>query len=183
MSRRPAAAGLPTPETMDGKSFLPVLLGKADEHKKYTFGIHTTRAINNGSAVFGIRSVGTKTHRYIRNLHPEATFQNNVTTGHTKGVDFWGSWVAKAEAGDEHAQAMVRKYQHRPAEELYDVENDPHCLNNLINDPAYAELKQELSGQLDAWMKDQGDKGRETEANAHARSRRAGAKNNERPAE
>lgn len=93
------------------------------------------------------------------------------------------AWLAKAEAGDEHAKAMVHKYQKRPAEELYGVENDPHCLNNLINDPAYAELKHELSDQIDAWMKGQGDKGREAEAHAHTRSRRAGAKNSQRLAE
>ena len=85
-----AAAGLPTPETMDGKSFLPVLLGDAEEHKQYTFGIHTTRTIHNGSEVFGIRSVGTKTHRYIRNLHLEATFQNNVTADRVKGAPSGG---------------------------------------------------------------------------------------------
>ena len=60
------AAGAQVPDTMDGRSFLAVLEGRADEHKQYTFGIHTTRGIINGSDHFGIRSCGTKTHRYIR---------------------------------------------------------------------------------------------------------------------
>ena len=64
---------------------------------------------------------------------------------------------------------MTNKYQHRPAEELYDVANDPFCLNNLIEDPRLAELKVELSRKLDEWMKSQGDKGAETEAIAHTR--------------
>lgn len=163
------AAGVPVPETMDGRSFLPVLHGQQSEHKDYTFGIHTTRGIINGSETFGIRSCGTKTHRYIRNLHPEVTFTNAVTRKKGDKADFWTSWVVKADHGDRHALAMTQKYQHRPPEELYDVVNDPHCLNNLIDDPALADLKSSLSGQLDAWMTSQGDRGRDTEAIAHTR--------------
>ncbi len=163
------AAGLTTPGTMDGKSFLPVLLGQAKEHKKYTFGLHTTRGIINGSEAFGIRSCGTKTHRYIRNLNPDVTFTNAVTGKGSKKDGIWKSWVSKAEEGDEHATLMTQKYQHRPAEELYDVVNDPHCLNNLIQSPELQDLKTELSVELEQWMKSQGDLGAETEAIAHTR--------------
>ena len=163
------AAGLKTPGTMDGKSFLGVLRGERAEHKPYTYGIHTTRGIINGSQVYGVRSCGTKTHRYIRNLHPDAKFTNVVTRPGGDKADFWTSWQAKAESGDAHAKAMTEKYQHRPAEELYDVAADPHCLNNLIDDPRLAKLKAELSRKLDEWMKSQDDKGAETEAIAHTR--------------
>ena len=173
------AAGLQTPDTMDGRSFLSVLKGETAEHKKYTYGIHTTRGINSGSENYGVRSVGTKTHRYIRNLNHTEVFKNVVTRPYGDKADFWMSWIAKAEAGDAHATAMTAKYQHRPAEELYDVENDPHCLNNLIDDQEYAELKAELSDRLDAWMKSQGDNGAATEA--LARTRQSGYKENKRP--
>jgi uncharacterized sulfatase len=156
-------------QDLDGKSFLPVLLGKADEHKTYTYGLHTTRGIINGSEAFGIRSCGTKRHRYIRNLHPDTTFTNAVTRKGGDKADFWGSWVYQAERGDAHAKAMVSKYQKRPAEELYDVMADPHCLKNLIDDPKLANTRKELSAKLDAWMKSQGDKGAATEEIAHTR--------------
>ena len=174
-----AAAGLKTPDTMDGRSFLPVLTGENVEHKKYTFGVQTTRGIGSGSENFGVRSAGTKTHRYIRNLNHTETFKNVVTRPGGDKADFWMSWIEKAKAGDAHALAMTRKYQHRPTEELYDVENDPHCLNDLIGDPKFAELKADLSTRLDAWMKSQGDKGAATEAQAH--TRKGGFKENKRP--
>lgn len=166
------AAGAQVPDTMDGRSFLAVLEGRADEHKQYTFGIHTTRGIINGSDHFGIRSCGTKTHRYIRNLHPDTEFTNAVTRVGKGNENFWASWKAKADAGDPHAVAMTHRYSFRPAEELYDVVNDPHCLHNLIDDRQLASVKAELSAQLDAWMADQGDRGHDTEAAAMTRQRK-----------
>lgn len=165
------AAGTVVPDSLDGKSFLPVLLGNELEHKQFTFGIQTTRGIINGSEVYGIRSCGTKSHRYIRNLTPEATFSNAVTrTGGSNKNLFWNSWLAKAAAGDAQAKSITTKYQHRPAEELYDVAKDPHCLHNLAANPEYATLKAKLSTQLDQWMLAQGDRGAETEAVAHTRT-------------
>ena len=164
---------------MDGRSFLPVLTGENAEHKKYTFGVQTTRGIGSGSENYGGRSAGTKTHRYICNLNHTETFKNVVTRPGGDKADFWMSWTEKAKAGDALALAMTQKYQHRPAEELYDVENDPHCLKNLIDNPEYAELKGDLSTQLDAWMISQGDKGAATEALAH--TRKSKFKENKRP--
>jgi len=171
-----AAAGLRTPKTMDGRSFLPVLLGKKTEHKKYTFGLHTTRGIINGSENYGIRSCGTKTHRYIRNLNHQEKFTNVVTREGGDKADFWSSWVQQANRGNAHAKAMTAKYHQRPAEELYNVAQDPHCLNNLIDDPKLAARKIELSNQLDAWMKSQGDQGAATEAISHTRKNGYGQK-------
>ena len=173
------AAGHETPDTMDGRSFLPVLTGAAAEHKTYTYGLHTTRGILAGSENYGVRSAGTKKHRYIRNLNHTEVFKNVVTRPGGDKADFWMSWVEKGMSGDAHARAMTARYQHRPAEELYDVESDPHCLNNLIDDPKYAAIKTELSQRLDAWMKSQGDQGAATEALAHTRHR--GYKENKRP--
>ncbi len=173
------AAGLETPETMDGRSFLAVLTGKRKEHKDYTFGIQTTRGIGSGSENYGIRSAGTKTYRYIRNLNHTETFKNVVTRPGGDKADFWMSWIEKAAAGDTYAQQMTWKYQHRPPEELYNVQEDPYCLHNLIDNPEYADIKSELSGQLDNWMKSQGDQGIETEAIAH--TRKSDYKENKRP--
>ena len=164
------AAGLPVPEGLDGRSFLPVLQGGKREHRTRTFGIHTTRGIINGTDTFGIRSCGTSRYRYIRNLHPEETFTNAVTrTDAGEYAGLWKSWLARARDGDAHARAMVHRYQHRPPEELYDVLLDPHCLRNRIDDPGLQDIRRELSLQLDRWMADQGDQGAATEAMAHTR--------------
>ena len=51
------AAGGQAVKGLDGKSFLPVLMGEAKRHKENVFGIMTTRGINNGTDAFAIRSV------------------------------------------------------------------------------------------------------------------------------
>ena len=167
------AAGVPTPGTMDGKSFVSVLNQPGREHKKHTYGIHTTKGIINGSDSYGIRSCGTKTHRYIRNLSPDKTFSNVFLKN-----PVWSEWQAKADSGDLQARMLTAKYQKRPAEELYDVVHDPHCLNNLIDKPGTESIRSELSRQLDAWMADQGDQGVPTEDLALTRQKKGQNKKN-----
>lgn len=163
------AAAAPLPDGLDGRSFMPVLTGKASAHKTYTYGLHTTCGIIHGSPAYGIRSAATATHRYIRNLHHEEPF-SNIVMGGKKDLSFWNEWEANAEAGDAHAKTRVDAYRFRPAEELFDVQADPHCLTNLIDQPSLASIKADLSARLDAWMADQGDQGDATERRAKERS-------------
>ncbi|OYW31736.1 MAG: hypothetical protein B7Z47_00070, partial [Chthoniobacter sp. 12-60-6] len=53
---------------------------------------------------------------------------------------------------------IVKRYSVRPAEELYDLKNDPNELHNLADDPAQAERIKQMRGEVDTWMQQQGDK-------------------------
>lgn len=154
-------AGLDRPEVLDGRSFLPVLTGNATKHKDFVFGLMTTRGINNGSDHFGIRSVRSDKYKYIVNLTPDVTFKNACVK-----LPSFVSWKKKADAGDAAAAEVVRRYEHRPAEELYDVTQDELEWKNLADDPKLAEAKAELKNQLAMWMTAQGDKGAQTEMEA-----------------
>lgn len=156
-----AAAMIPEPYGLDGKSFLRVLTGEANRHKDFSYGIHTTRGINNGSDSFGIRSIRSSKYRYVLNLNPDTLFTNAVNR-----TDWWKEWVALSESGDAHAQKMVTAYQRRPGEELFDVVADPHNQINLANKAELAEIKSELRERLMAWMASQGDEGNATEMRA-----------------
>lgn len=148
-------------DELDGKSFYGVLTGKTKEHKKYAFGIQTTRGVTNASPYYGCRSVTTKKYNYIMNLTPEVEFYCSTNRPNSK---MWG-WVEKSKT-DEFAKRQIERYKKRPAEELYDISNDPFTLHNLADDPKYAEVKKELREQLDKWMLEQGDKGQQTELEA-----------------
>ncbi|NIO34419.1 MAG: sulfatase-like hydrolase/transferase [Planctomycetales bacterium] len=157
-----AGGGKPAP-ILDGKSLLPVLLGKKKEHKKYVFGEMTTRGILNGSEHFGIRSIRSRQFKYVWNFTPEVQFTNICMQSKT-----FRSWQAKANSGDSDAAEKVRRYQERPGEELYDVTTDPFEWNNLAGSPQHAQIKSELRTQLLAWMKNMGDLGQQTELDALA---------------
>ena len=43
-------------------------------------------------------------------------------------------------------------FDHRVVEEFYDVQNDPDCLNNLVNDLDQEMELAKLRDTLDAWM-------------------------------
>ena len=155
-------AGGKIPEGLDGRSFLPVVRGEARSFKQEVYAIQTSRGIHAGPEYYGIRSVRSDRFAYILNLTPEATFKCMST--HPKR-DWWASWKEKA-ATDEFARRQVERYQKRPAEELYDIVNDPFQTRNLADDPQYAGEKARMRAKLLQWMESQGDKGQQTEMEA-----------------
>jgi N-sulfoglucosamine sulfohydrolase len=155
-----AAGGKPV-DGLDGRSFLPVLLGKTDKHNEVVYGVHTTRGIIAATPEgYPIRSIRTETHKYIMNLNHKAAFHNVLIKGDKSG--YWNSWVEAAKT-DPKAANLVERYQHRPAEEFYDIVRDPYELENLADDPTQRERMDELRQKLEGWMDQQGDKGLETE--------------------
>ncbi len=59
--------------------------------------------------------------------------------------------------GDDDYRFYLMSFGKRPAEELYDITEDPDCVNNLANDKAYAETKLQLWEQLRDELAVQGD--------------------------
>ncbi len=158
-----AAGGIPAP-VLDGKSFMSVLQGKADQHKTHVFGLQTTRGIHKGPHHYPIRSVRSEQYKLILNLDPNAKFQNNIVNS-----DWFISWQQTAETGDTHAKVMVNRHFTRPGVELYDVMGDPYEMTNLAGDPQYDKVVADLRNRLEGWMDSQGDKGMETELKAFER--------------
>ncbi len=109
----------------------------------------------------GVRS---RRWKYIRNLDPAAEHHTHIDCGRTDsdGRECWNSWVAAARTNPA-AAAIVRRYHHRPAEELYDLAADPWELSNLARETAHAATLVRLKADLDAWMSAQGDTGLATE--------------------
>lgn len=146
---------------LDGLSFKDVLLGKKHNHKDYTYSMQTTRGIHKGSDYYGIRSVSDGKFRYILNLTPYVKFKNSATSS-----KLFKRWLELAKT-DKKAREITSSYMKRPAIELYDIENDPFCQNNLSGKDEYADKELELSEKLKAWMHECGDKGHETELKAY----------------
>ncbi len=153
-------AGVPAESgQFDGISFLPVLLGQRAEHRAYAYAMHNNYP---EGPPYPVRSVSNGRFRYIRNLTPDEMYIEK----HLMGVQgdgalnnpYWGTWVGSA-WNNQHTYDLVKRYTYRPAEQLYHTAEDPFEMTNLAGDPAYAQVQQQLSAELNRWMAAQGDPG------------------------
>jgi uncharacterized sulfatase len=153
------AAGDVSKHAYDGTSFLPVLLGQKSTHRRFVYGMHNN--IPEGPA-YPIRTISDGQYRYIRNLKPDEIYIEKHLMGWSGdgklNNPYWATWVRDASAS-RHTYNMVKRYMHRPAEQLYHTAKDPYEMTNLANDPAAAVVKARLSAEIDRWMDTQGDPG------------------------
>lgn len=146
-----AAGGTPSPD-LDGRSFLPVMLGQKDQHRKEIYASHTGDKEMNRAPM---RCIRTAQYKYIINLAPEIPFATHISK--EPGPDsYWASWQKLAER-DKKAAAVLDRHDHRPAEELYDIQADPYELKNLAADPARVEVLKQLREKVKQWRLQQGE--------------------------
>jgi N-sulfoglucosamine sulfohydrolase len=145
-----AGAKLPPGYTMHGRSFLPVLEGKAKPGQwDEIYASHTFHEI---TMYYPMRVVRTRNLKLILNLaHPlPYPFASDLHASAT--------WQGVLRRGDErYGPRTVEAYIHRPRWELYDLENDPWESTNLADDPQYADALGELQAKLKTWQKRTGD--------------------------
>ncbi|WP_057938461.1 sulfatase family protein [Algoriphagus resistens] len=141
------------PSKIDGKSFLPLLLGKTDKHREYIVASHTGDGDMNRSPM---RMIRTKRYKYILNIAPEVKYTTHMDKAHPN-EGYWKTWVEKSYL-DEHAKAVLQRYHNHPTEELYDMLADSDETNNLAFNPLYQEIVKDLKTRLSKWREDQGDR-------------------------
>ena len=110
------------------------------------------------------------------NFTPEIEFMNACT----KSREFQ-SWISKAKLGDADAADKIKRYRWRAGVEVYDLQSDPYEWNNLAGKAGVYEIEKRLREKLDEWMREQGDKGQETELAARERQGRGKKKANKKP--
>ena len=150
-----AIAGAEKPEKMQGRVFLGP---RAEPPREYAFGARDRC----DETVFRIRTVRDGRYRYIRNFMPERPFLQLNRYKET-------SYPVIAVMRELHAEGKLDPVQEvlmaprRPAEELYDLENDPHEIQNLAGSPEHAEVLARLRGELERWIEESNDRGRTPE--------------------
>lgn len=167
-------AGGAIPPDLDGLSLVPQLRSEGGTGHEAVYGTHSTLGLNIPDLQpYGIRTARTAQYRYIRNLHPQNTPRSFISEPRPlKGSlrylrqygvwvppglpTYWQSWLDEAEK-DRDAAAVVDRYLHRPAEELYDLLRDPHEQENLATDPEYVSVLDAMRENLVCWMAQQKD--------------------------
>lgn len=152
-------AGVESSHVFDGSSFAAVLRGEKDTHRQFAYAAHNN--IPEGPA-YPVRSITDGEWRYIRNLMPDEIFIEKHLMGLLGGATvhnpYWSSWMATA-LDNPKTYSLVKRYMHRPAEQLYHTAADPAELDNLAGKPAHAAIQARLSAALDRWLSSQGDPG------------------------
>lgn len=135
-------AGIPVPEPFDGKPFLgksitPELL----ERRNTAYGY----ADRFDEKYDMVRSLRKGNYKYIRNYQPfnvDALF--NYYRYKMLAYKEWQQRFTKGELTEEQS----RFFESRTAEALYNIEEDPHELRNLVEDPEYRSILEALRSDL-----------------------------------
>ncbi|CAG8095248.1 unnamed protein product [Penicillium salamii] len=131
-----------------GHSLLPILGtdGKASK-RNHVFGSHTFHEVTN---YWPTRFIRDRRYKYHRNLAWRLDFPF--------AADIYGSlsWEDIRNSPDSEIMIGERKlkdYFFRAPEELYDLENDPNEVINLVKDPSHAAVLDGLRVQLETWQR------------------------------
>ena len=178
------AGGIDAPATMTGKSLMPVLTdprsGQIDPGRDH---VVTGRERHVGGAREGYlpypqRSLRTRDFIYIVNFEPDRWPMGDprgLDDPSTPAPDFetlaYDTFVAYADLDASPTKAWMIHHREdhdveplyelafgkRPREELYDLNEDPHYMNNVADDPAYANVRSQLEGRLLAVLRSEDD--------------------------
>jgi N-sulfoglucosamine sulfohydrolase len=158
-------AGVEIPPEMTGRSFVNLLKSREEgfvDRENRGFVLHGKERHVPGQEEdlggYPIRAIRTHDYLYIRNFKPERwpsgtpnykdayipyCWLGDCDNGPTKTF-----MVENREKDQTHRLLYELAFGKRPAEELYDCRKDPGQLVNLAYDPAFKEMKEELSAQL-----------------------------------
>ena len=142
-------AGLPALTKQDGRSFAPLLRGKQQDQREWVFTQIDSKA---GNGYVPMRCVQNKEYGYIFNAWADGKYSyRNNNEGMTMRA------MNEAAKTDPAIQHRVNLFRKRCLEELYDLKNDPDCLNNLIDDPKHTAIKEKMHKKLESYMRESTD--------------------------
>jgi len=104
-----------------------------------------------------IRAVRDKQYKYIRNYHPEILY--------TQPLNYTDKSTAMQVMRELNLNGELKGAEKlwwepvKPAEELYDVLNDPHEIGNLAEQDEYTEVLIKMLSALENWREETGDMG------------------------
>ena len=166
-------AGLAVPQTMTGKSLLPMLQkndsGKLDPNRDAVF-LGRERHVENARADFTPypqRAIRTDEFLYIINFRPDRwplgdpyglmdstppsyqqVRENTRATLPDEDAGPTKAWLVEHRNDPQWQPFFQHAYGRRPREELFDLRVDPHQMKNLAADPEYHSVRQGLEQRL-----------------------------------
>jgi N-sulfoglucosamine sulfohydrolase len=142
-------AGIDKPGEMYGESITKIFNDQSVEGREYIF---TERNWHDTDA--HIRAIRSENYKLVVNGYPELLFP--LTGDYFKSA----TWYDLLEG---HKNNSLNEFQNtifqfpRYQVELYDLKNDPHEINNLIDNREYMEIAVDLNNRLKEWGKETKD--------------------------
>ncbi|MHC4099062.1 MAG: sulfatase, partial [Planctomycetota bacterium] len=144
-------AGLQVPSTMQGR----IIIGKKKAPEpKYVFG---GRNRMDAKSHDFIRTCRDKRHRYIRNFTPNIPYAQTIP--YMEKMPIMQQWRKLHSEGKLSGPQKLFFKHPKPDEELYDIQKDPHEVNNLASSPDHRHILKRMKAALEAWMKETSDLG------------------------
>ncbi|MCC5834224.1 MAG: sulfatase [Opitutales bacterium] len=142
--------GLQIPEELEGRSIVPLLKGEKQADRDRVF---VQLDENPNATVRPIRGIYTRDFLYI------FTPWSNGERVATMEARWYRSWATMAQLAEQGSvfEERFKFLKYRTTEELYAYSTDPYALNNLIDNPHYEKLADQLRGEMEAWMVRTGD--------------------------
>lgn len=135
-------AGIKIPDYMQGQPFLGENVLKS---KDYVFGFRGRM----DEATDLMHTARNRQFRYIRNYYPERIYGQYIEyLWFNRSLREWEKLFKENKLND----AQAAYWKTKPYEELYDIVNDPHNINNLAKNPKYIRDLKELSDATDKWI-------------------------------
>jgi N-sulfoglucosamine sulfohydrolase len=147
-------AGVPIPEYMQGQAFLGQ--ARAATPRRYVFAARDRM----DTEYDRVRMVRDERFQYLRNYMPEKPYYQDIQ--YRLMLPMMKSILAARDEGRLDA-AQAAWFKTKPAEELYDIEQDPWELHNLAGDHEHGGKLVELRAALDEWTMAFGDMGATSE--------------------
>ena len=119
--------------------------------------------VRKGGAGYGGRALRTKNFLYIRNYEPDAwpagdpPLYGDVDAHMLHYPCATKVYMLKNRELEGVKGLFELAFAKRPPEELYDLENDPFQMTNVAGSESYWEIKEELSGKLTKYLRENGD--------------------------
>jgi len=140
---------VPAPDKLDGRSVMPLLKGKSQEGRDLMFTQIDSKA---GGDAVPMRCVQDAKFGYIYNPFSDGKHRyRNNNEGKTMAA------MKEAAKTDPAIAVRVELFRYRVPEEFYDLEKDPNCLKNMIDNPEYSAKVEGMRKKLEGWMVDSND--------------------------
>ncbi|NOX99603.1 MAG: sulfatase [Verrucomicrobia bacterium] len=152
------AAGLKPDPQMTGKSFMDLLLSDKEGLIDPSRDVHLVgkerHDIGRPNDVgYPVRAIRTREFLYIRNYEADRWPAGNPETGYRNCDDSPTKSVILSKFDKFYRMSFGK----RPEEELYRIDSDPRCMENLADNAEYKKEIATLRGKMETLLKDEGD--------------------------